>query len=157
MTALSDRAHRRSTPNDLVNMNPQECSLQAGAFNPAPQFNAADPAEPAAPAPAEPDDAGNTAGECALTARQQRLQVPDLLFASITIQFSRFLAACTIAVEVHVVKQMAGCSMSLIMPYANIWSFINPSVLVNHLSQQLESCWFMFPSSVKASLSGQNM
>ena len=106
--------------------------MQAGVFNPAPQFNAADPAEPAAPAPfepaataapavpaalapAEPADARDTAGGCALTAREQRIKVCDVLFVSITIQFCKFQAACAIAVEVHVVKQTAGCSMSLIV------------------------------------------
>jgi len=75
------------------------------AFNPVPQLDTAAPAsaEPAAPAafaPAEPADAGDIAGGCVLSARQQRLKVCDLLFASSTIQFYKFQAACAVTVQV---------------------------------------------------------
>ena len=77
------------------------------AFNPVPQLDttATAAAEPAASAPAEPAltkpaDAGDIAGGCVLSARQQRLKVCDLLFASSTIQFRKFQAACAAIVQV---------------------------------------------------------
>ncbi len=76
-------------------------SLQADAFNPAPQLDTAAPAEaspsvppvPAAPiepasrAPTEPADAGDIAQGHVLTTREERRKVRDLLFASSTAQF----------------------------------------------------------------------
>ena len=65
--------------------------------------------------PAEPADAGDISGGPGLTAKEQRIKVCDVLFVSITIQFCKLQAACTIAVGVHVVKRTAGCTMSLIL------------------------------------------
>jgi len=129
VTTLFSWAHRRSTPTVFFSIINRNVSLQAGAFNPAPHLTAPAPAAPAAPtpseaaspapsepaAPAEPADGGDTAGAHVLTAREQRQKVCDVLFVSITIQFCKFIVACAIAVQVHVVKQTAGCSMSLIL------------------------------------------
>ena len=85
--------------------------MQAGAFNHAPHFDATEPAEPAVPAPDEPADAVVISGGCGLTGRQQRLKVPDLLFASTIIQCTIFLAECVVTVQ-FLIKQMSGCSLS---------------------------------------------
>ncbi len=105
-------------------------SLQAGAFNTAPQFNAAVPAEPAAPAPSElpaptePADAGDISGGCRLTARQQRQKVPDPLFASTTIQLCPVQAVCTVTVQVLVMllsrQQAAACLSYCHLPMNNL-------------------------------------
>lgn len=94
--------------------------MQAGAFNSAPQFDAAAPAEPAAPFPAEPADAEDTAGAHVVTAKEQRKKVCDVLFVSIT------SAVCK---HHNPVLQISSCMRNCCAsPYCQAWLFMNTSV-----------------------------
>jgi len=124
--------------------NNMHASLQADAFNPAPQYDGAAPApaaptapSPAAPAPvslADPADAGDITGGPVVPARQQKQKVHHLLFASSITHFCKVPAAFTVLVLVmsSSKRQTAACLIKLL---ANVWLFIN------HLVQGVLACF----------------